>query len=255
MKPIKSPTRLERQREIDAILDKADLKERRFIPLMLKMLKDVGPIHCFLGVKWAPALCVLVGLFCWGLVSQKPAADYSTNLNDCLRVTIFIQPLLLTGISPIACIIEKYMSVWEIRAVCRYNDKYLLAFRMLMMGVVGMFSVGLTLLSVQWAEGAMLLKIFLVSSASYFLCGTVLMASLRFLPEKWFWTVLVLWYGLGLFLLVKNSYQPGLTLWMDDAPLPVLLAAALGAAAFYFWQTRQLALSKTNEKMGGYWKC
>lgn len=171
MKPIKSPTRLERQREIDAILDKADLKERRFIPLMLKMLKDVGPIHCFLGVKWAPALCVLVGLFCWGLVSQKTAADYSVNLNYCLRVTIFIQPLLLTGISMIACIIEKYMSVWEMRAVCRYNDKYLLAFRMLMMGVVGMFSVGLTLLSIQWAEGAMLLKIFLVSSASYFLCG------------------------------------------------------------------------------------
>lgn len=123
------------------------------------------------------------------------------------------------------------------------------------MGIVGMASVALSLLSVSSVGGMLVVKIFLASAAAYLLCGTVLMASLRFLPEKWFWTVLVLWYGLGLFLLVKNSYQPGLTFWMDDAPLPVLLAAALGAAVFYFWQTRQLALSKTNEKMGGYWKC
>jgi len=95
----------------------------------------------------------------------------------------------------------------------------------------------------------------LASAGAYLLCGTVLMASLRFLPEKWFWTVLVLWYGLGLFLLGKAFYRSDLTVWMDHASLPLLLVAALGAAAFYFWQTRQLALSKTNEKMGGYWKC
>ena len=80
------------------------------------------------------------------------------------------------------------------------------------------------------------------------------MAALRFLPEKWFWPVLVLWYGLGLFLLVR-SYGADMAGWMDTVSLPLLIIAALGAGGFYVWQTRQLALSKTNEKMGGYWKC
>ena len=255
MRPIEPPSRLEKQREIAAILDKADLKERRFLTLIAHMLKNVGFINCFRGVGWAPGLCLLVGLFSCGMISADFKVTYPLNLDFCLRMTLFIQPLLLTGISLAACIIEKQLGVWEMRAVCRYNDKYLLAFRMLFMGIVGMASVALSLLSVSSVGGMLVVKIFLASATAYLLCGTVLMASLRFLPEKWFWTVLVLWYGLGLFLLVKNSYQPGLTLWMDDAPLPVLLVAALGAAVFYFWQTRQLALSKTNEKMGGYWKC
>ena len=255
MRPIEPPSRLEKQREITAILDKADLKERRFLPLIAHMLKNVGFINCFRGVGWAPGLCLLVGLFSCGMISADFKVTYPLNLDFCLRMTLFIQPLLLTGISLAACIIEKQLGVWEMRAVCRYNDKYLLAFRMLFMGIVGMASVALSLLSVSSVGGMLVVKIFLASATAYLLCGTVLMASLRFLPEKWFWTVLVLWYGLGLFLLVKNSYQPGLTLWMDDAPLPVLLVAALEAAVFYFWQTRQLALSKTNEKMGGYWKC
>ncbi len=255
MRPIEPPSRLEKQREITAILDKADLKERRFLPIIAHMLKNVGFINCFRGVGWAPGLCLLVGLFSCGMISADFKVTYPLNLDFCLRMTLFIQPLLLAGISLAACIIEKQLGVWEMRAVCRYNDKYLLAFRMLFMGIVGMASVALSLLSVSSVGGMLVVKIFLASATAYLLCGTVLMASLRFLPEKWFWTVLVLWYGLGLFLLVKNSYHPGLTLWMDDAPLPVLLVAALGAAVFYFWQTRQLALSKTNEKMGGYWKC
>ena len=196
-----------------------------------------------------------MGLFSWGMISADFAATYPLNLNFCLQMTLLIQPLLLTGISLAACIIEKQLGVWEIRAVCRYNDKYLLAFRMLFMGIVGMFSVALSLLSVCSVGGILLVKIFLASAASYLLCGSVLMASLRFLPEKWFWTVLILWYGLGLFLLVKSFYRSDLTVWMNHASLLLLLVAALGAAAFYFWQTRQLALSKINEKMGGYWKC
>lgn len=255
MRQMEPPSRLERQREITAILDQADLKERRFLPLMAHMLKNVGFINCFRGVGWAPGLCLLVGLFSWGMISADFTETHPLNLNFCLQITLFIQPLLLTGISLAACIIEKQLGVWEVRAVCRYNDKYLLAFRMLFMGIVGMLSVALSLLSVHSVEGILLVKIFLASSGAYLLCGTVLMASLRFLPEKWFWTVLVLWYGLGLFLLGKAFYRSDLTVWMDHASLPLLLVAALGAAAFYFWQTRQLALSKTNEKMGGYWKC
>lgn len=255
MRPMEPPSRLERQREITAILDQADLKERRFLPLMAHMLKNVGFINCFRGVGWAPGLCLLVGLFSWGMISADFTETHPLNLNFCLQITLFIQPLLLTGISLAACIIEKQLGVWEIRAVCRYNDKYLLAFRMVFMGMVGILSVALSLLSVHSVEGILLVKIFLASAGAYLLCGTVLMASLRFLPEKWFWTVLVLWYGLGLFLLGKAFYRSDLTVWMDHASLPLLLVAALGAAAFYFWQTRQLALSKTNEKMGGYWKC
>ena len=255
MRPMEPPTRLERQREIEEILDKADLKERRFLPLMAHMLKNIGFINCFRGVSWAPGLCLLVGLFSWGMISADFREIYPLDLNFCLQMTLFIQPLLLTGISLAACIIEKQLGVWEVRAVCRYNDKYLLAFRMLFMGMVGMLSVALSLLSVHRVGGLLLVKIFLASAGAYLLCGTVLMASLRFLPEKWFWTVLVLWYGLGLFLLAKNFYQSDLTVWMDHASLPLLLVAALGAAVFYFWQTRQLALSKINEKMGGYWKC
>lgn len=255
MRPMEPPTRLERQREIEEILDKADLKERRFLPLMAHMLKNIGFINCFRGVSWAPGLCLLVGLFSWGMISADFREIYPLDLNFCLQMTLFIQPLLLTGISLAACIIEKQLGVWEVRAVCRYNDKYLLAFRMLFMGIVGMLSVALSLLSVHRVGGLLLVKIFLASAGAYLLCGTVLMASLRFLPEKWFWTVLVLWYGLGLFLLAKNFYQSDLTVWMDHASLPLLLVAALGAAVFYFWQTRQLALSKINEKMGGYWKC
>lgn len=255
MRQMEPPSRLERQREITAILDQADLKERRFLPLMAHMLKNVGFINCFRGVGWAPGLCLLVGLFSWGMISADFTETHPLNLNFCLRITLFIQPLLLTGISLAACIIEKQLGVWEVRAVCRYNDKYLLAFRMLFMGIVGMLSVALSLLSVHRVGGLLLVKIFLASAGAYLLCGTVLMASLRFLPEKWFWTVLVLWYGLGLFLLGKDFYRSDLTVWMDHASLPLLLVAALGAAAFYFWQTRQLALSKTNEKMGGYWKC
>ena len=255
MRQMEPPSRLERQREITAILDQADLKERRFLPLMAHMLKNVGFINCFRGVGWAPGLCLLVGLFSWGMISADFTETHPLNLNFCLQITLFIQPLLLTGISLAACIIEKQLGVWEIRAVCRYNDKYLLAFRMVFMGMVGILSVALSLLSVHSVEGILLVKIFLASAGAYLLCGTVLMASLRFLPEKWFWTVLVLWYGLGLFLLGKVFYRSDLTVWMDHASLPLLLVAALGAAAFYFWQTRQLALSKTNEKMGGYWKC
>ena len=255
MRQMEPPSRLERQREITAILDQADLKERRFLPLMAHMLKNVGFINCFRGVGWAPGLCLLVGLFSWGMISADFTETHPLNLNFCLQITLFIQPLLLTGISLAACIIEKQLGVWEIRAVCRYNDKYLLAFRMVFMGMVGILSVALSLLSVHSVEGILLVKIFLASAGAYLLCGTVLMASLRFLPEKWFWTVLVLWYGLGLFLLGKAFYRSDLTVWMDHASLPLLLVAALGAAAFYFWQTRQLALSKTNEKMGGYWKC
>ena len=255
MRPMEPPSRLERQREITAILDQADLKERRFLPLMAHMLKNVGFINCFRGVGWAPGLCLLVGLFSWGMISADFTETHPLNLNFCLQITLFIQPLLLTGISLAACIIEKQLGVWEIRAVCRYNDKYLLAFRMVFMGMVGILSVALSLLSVHSVEGILLVKIFLASAGAYLMCGTVLMASLRFLPEKWFWTVLVLWYGLGLFLLGKAFYRSDLTVWMDHASLPLLLVAALGAAAFYFWQTRQLALSKTNEKMGGYWKC
>lgn len=255
MRPMEPPTRLERQREIEEILDKADLKERRFLPLMAHMLKNIGFINCFRGASWAPGLCLLVGLFSWGMISADFREIYPLDLNFCLQMTLFIQPLLLTGISLAACIIEKQLGVWEVRAVCRYNDKYLLAFRMLFMGIVGMLSVALSLLSVHRVGGLLLVKIFLASAGAYLLCGTVLMASLRFLPEKWFWTVLVLWYGLGLFLLAKNFYQSDLTVWMDHASLPLLLVAALGAAVFYFWQTRQLALSKINEKMGGYWKC
>lgn len=37
MRPIEPPSRLEKQREITAILDKADLKERRFLPLMARV--------------------------------------------------------------------------------------------------------------------------------------------------------------------------------------------------------------------------
>ena len=255
MRQMEPPSRLERQREITAILDQADLKERRFLPLMAHMLKNVGFINCFRGVGWAPGLCLLVGLFSWGMISADFTETHPLNLNFCLQITLFIQPLLLTGISLAACIIEKQLGVWEVRAVCRYNDKYLLAFRMLFMGIVGMISVALSLLSVHRVGGLLLVKIFLASAGAYLLCGTVLMASLRFLPEKWFWTVLVLWYGLGLFLLGEAFYRSDLTVWMDHASLPLLLVAALGAAAFYFWQTRQLALSKTNEKMGGYWKC
>lgn len=255
MRQMEPPSRPERQREITAILDQADLKERRFLPLMAHMLKNVGFINCFRGVGWAPGLCLLVGLFSWGMISADFTETHPLNLNFCLQITLFIQPLLLTGISLAACIIEKQLGVWEVRAVCRYNDKYLLAFRMLFMGIVGMLSVALSLLSVHRVGGLLLVKIFLASAGAYLLCGTVLMASLRFLPEKWFWTVLVLWYGLGLFLLGKDFYRSDLTVWMDHASLPLLLVAALGAAAFYFWQTRQLALSKTNEKMGGYWKC
>ncbi len=255
MRQMEPPSRLERQREITAILDQADLKERRFLPLMAHMLKNVGFINCFRGVGWAPGLCLLVGLFSWGMISADFTETHPLNLNFCLQITLFIQPLLLTGISLAACIIEKQLGVWEIRAVCRYNDKYLLAFRMVFMGMVGILSVALSLLSVHSVEGILLVKIFLASAGAYLLCGTVLMASLRFLPEKWFWTVLVLWYGLGLFLLGKAFYRSDLTVWMDHASLPLLLVVALGAAAFYFWQTRQLALSKTNEKMGGYWKC
>lgn len=255
MRPMEPPTRLERQREIEEILDKADLKERRFLPLMAHMLKNIGFINCFRGVSWAPGLCLLVGLFSWGMISADFREIYPRDLNFCLQMTLFIQPLLLTGISLAACIIEKQLDVWEIRAVCRYNDKYLLAFRMVFMGIVGMLSVALSLLSVHRVGGLLLMKIFLASTGAYLLCGTVLMASLRFLPEKWFWTVQALWYVLGLFLLAKKFYQSDLTVWMDHASLPLLLVAALGAAVFYFWQTRQLALSKINEKMGGYWKC
>ena len=254
MRPMEPPTRLERQREIEEILDKSDLKERRFLPLMAHMLKNIGFINCFRGVSWAPGLCLLVGLFSWGMISADFREIYPLDLNFCLQMTLFIQPLLLTGISLAACIIEKQLGVWEVRAVCRYNDKYLLAFRMLFMGIVGMLSVALSLLSVHRVGGILLAKIFLASTAAYLLCGTVLMASLRFLPEKWFWTVLVLWYGLGLFLLVR-SYGADMAGWMDTVSLPLLIIAALGAGGFYVWQTRQLALSKTNEKMGGYWKC
>ncbi len=251
MRPIEPPSRLERQREITAILDKADLKEQHFFPLMLKMLWNVGPLNCFLGVKWAPGLCILVGLFCWRSVLSDSVYQ---KVDVCLQMSMFIQPLVLTGISLAACVIEKHRGVWEMRAVCRYNDKYLLAFRMLLMGIIGMLSVGLTAFSIRQVESETLLKIFLASSASYWLCGAVLMAALRFLPEKWFWPVAVCWYGLGLCMLV-NSTNVNMVSWMNSAPLAILLIAALATASFYFWQTRQMALSRTNEKMGGYWKC
>lgn len=254
MRPIEPPSRLEKQREITAILDKADLKERRFLPLMARMLKDVGFVNCFRGVGWAPGLCVLVGLFCWGLMAAELSSTVPMNLNFCLQITLFIQPLILTGISLATCILEKYLGMWEMRAVCRYNDKYLLAFRMLFMGIVGMVSVALSLLSMGNVGGSLVMKVFLASSTSYLLCGSILMAALRFLSEKWFWPVQVVWYGLGLFLLTK-SYWLNMADWMNSIPLPALLVAALGTAGFYFWQTRQLALSKINEKMGGYWKC
>ena len=125
-----------------------------------------------------------------------------------------------------------------------YNDKYLLAFRMLFMGIVGMASVALSLLSVSSVGGMLVVKIFLASAAAYLLCGTVLMASLRFLPEKWFWTVLVLWYGLGLFLLVKNSYQPGLTLWMDDGPAASTAGGSVGSRSLLFLADKAAGLIK-----------
>ena len=98
MRPIDPPSRLEKQREITAILDKADLKERRFLPLIAHMLKNVGFINCFRGVGWAPGLCLLVGLFSWGMISADFKVTYPLNLDFCLRMTLFIQPLLLTGI-------------------------------------------------------------------------------------------------------------------------------------------------------------
>ena len=86
MRPIEPPSRLEKQREITAILDKADLKERRFLPLMARMLKDVGFVNCFRGVGWVPGLCVLVGLFCWGLMAAELSSTVPMNLNFCLQI-------------------------------------------------------------------------------------------------------------------------------------------------------------------------
>ena len=252
MRTIEPPSRLEKQREITAILDKADLKERRFLPLMARMLKDVGFVNCFRGVGWAPGLCVLVGLFCWGLIAAEFSSTVPMNLNFCLQITLFIQPMILTGISLAICIMEKHLGMWEMRAVCRYNDKYLLAFRMLFMGIVGMVSVALSLLSMGNVEGSLVMKVFLASSTSYLLCGSMLMAALRFLSEKWFWPVVVGWCVMELFLMSRAATL-NLVDQLGSTPLIVVLTASVITAVLYLWQTRQIALS--NKKTGGYWKC
>ena len=99
-------------------------------------------------------LCLLVGLFSLEYYRQQ------SSLNSIFQFTMFIQPLLLTGISTLACIIGKHQGVWEMSAVCKYNDKYLLAFRMLCMGFLGMASTVFTLLSVKNEGGIIFFKAF-----------------------------------------------------------------------------------------------
>ncbi len=246
MKHVEPVTQQEMRREIDSILDRADLQERRMFPLMFQMLKNVGLSNCFVGVKWAPLLCLLVGLFSLEYYRQQ------SSLNSIFQFTMFIQPLLLTGISTLACIIGKHQGVWEMSAVCKYNDKYLLAFRMLCMGFLGMASTVFTLLSVKNEGGIIFFKAFLASTASYLLCGSILMAALRLLPEKWFWPVVVGWCVMELFLMSRAATL-NLVDQLGSTPLIVVLAASVITAVLYLWQTRQIALS--NKKTGGYWKC
>ena len=225
------------------------------MPLIAHMLKNVGFINCFRGVGWAPGLCLLVGLFSCGMISADFKVTYPLNLDFCLRMTLFIQPLLLTGISLVACIIEKQLSVWRCRGRMPVQRQISAGLPDAVYGnrrngfcsaesafgeQCGRDAGGKNLSGIGSSVSAVRHSAYGVAAV---FAGEMVLDGAG--PLVW----------AGVVPVGQNSYQPGLTLWMDDAPLPVLLVAALGAAVFYFWQTRQLALSKTNEKMGGYWKC
>ena len=126
MKSIEPPTRQEVRREVDQILSRAQLTERRFFPLVFRMLRNVGLINTFRGVGWAPPLCLLVGWF-FSLFT-------STGRGNWVQISILL-PLALTGVNTLVCVAEKKQEVWELKETCRYNGKYLLALRMLFLGL------------------------------------------------------------------------------------------------------------------------
>ena len=134
MKPIEPPTRQEVRREVDQILSRAQLTERRFFPLVFRMLRNVGLINTFRGVGWAPPLCLLAGWF----FSLLP----NTDAGNWIPISILL-PLALTGVNTLVCVIEKKQEVWELKETCRYNGKYLLALRMLFLGLLGLTAVGI----------------------------------------------------------------------------------------------------------------
>ena len=250
MTNLQPPSNGEMRREIQKILDRADLQDRRFFHSLLGMVRRMGLINPFRGVLWAPGLCLLLGIGGWlwfSVLGVRTPQDF----RGFLSFLVFFLPLGLTGISLLACTAEKRQNLWEMKAVCRYNDKYLLAFRMLSMGVFGLCSMGIPAFFVPGPQAAQLFKAFLVGSLSFFLCGAFLMAALRFLGEKWLWAAVVAWIGLGL-LLFAGSWKY-LTEWMEGMPLPLATAGAVAGAFLYIWQTRQMALSY--EKTGGFWKC
>ena len=235
MKPIEPPTRQEVRREVDQILSRAQLTERRFFPLVFRMLRNVGLINTFRGVGWAPPLCLLAGWF----FSLLP----NTDAGNWIPISILL-PLALTGVNTLVCVIEKKQEVWELKETCRYNGKYLLALRMLFLGLLGLMAVGIAA-----AAGGSGMERFLLAAVSLFLCGNFLLAALRFLRESWFWAALAFWMLLGGFL--AAYFQVLTPFWVPSIPLPLLALAAAGAGLLYLWQTKQLAF----RPIGGFWKC
>lgn len=248
MTPCTPPTREEMNRAIEKIIQKADLPQRRFLPFLWHMLRDVGLYNSFRGVMWAPGLCLLLALLGIGGTSTISSMD-SFWFPMFSGFQVFLLPALLTGISLLVCLIEKYQGVWDIRAVCRYNDKYLLAVRMLCMGLIGLLCLGLALIKVQDIEKDILWRFFLLSAVSYFLCGTFLLLALRLLPEAWFWPCAIMW---GLLSLCLTVFSKEITVPMLLTPMPVIVVGAIGAMALYIWQVRQSALS---EQKGGFFRC
>ena len=76
MTPCTPPTREEMNRAIEKIIQKADLPQRRFLPFLWHMLRDVGLYNSFRGVMWAPGLCLLLALLGVGWTSTIHSMDF-----------------------------------------------------------------------------------------------------------------------------------------------------------------------------------
>lgn len=145
---IEMPNSIERERNINKILDMALPEKRTLFRELKRLFNTVGIRHAFCGVKDAAAVAIMIsfGAILAFSIILSYIYEYNREPNFLFTPLLFFSPIFYFSLLLFTQWKERMTKTSEVLSSCRYNLKYITAVRTILVSAAGIVFIPITTL-------------------------------------------------------------------------------------------------------------